>query len=41
MFGRKGSQEDPLLGKPASGERLKRALLELKYRPDRPSSLSD
>ncbi|WP_028293432.1 hybrid sensor histidine kinase/response regulator [Oceanobacter kriegii] len=30
-----------LLGKPASGERLKRALLELKYRPDRPSSLSD
>ncbi|MFK4751373.1 7TM-DISM domain-containing protein [Oceanobacter antarcticus] len=27
-----------LLAKPASGERLKRALLELKYRPQRPSS---
>jgi len=30
-----------LLAKPASGERLKRALLDLRYRPNRPSSLSE
>lgn len=29
-----------LLAKPASGERLKRALQELRYRPERPSSFS-